>query len=64
MSQKRTYHGNCRFLELGSLGAPFRSLINIDHITNVRFEQKVGSEEATYDDNGEMTAPPQQFLEG
>ncbi len=64
MSTKRTYHGNARFIELGSLGAPFRSLINVDHITNVRFEQKIGNEEAQYDDAGEMTAPPQQFLEG
>jgi len=64
MSTKRTYHGNARFIELGSLGAPFRSLINVDHITNVRFEQKIGNEEATYDDDGQMTAPPQQFLEG
>lgn len=64
MSQKRTFHGNARFLELGSLGAPFRSLINIDHITNVRFEQKIGNDEAKYDDDGQMTAPPAQFLEG
>ena len=64
MSTKRTYHGSARFIELGSLGAPFRSLINVDHITNIRFEQKIGNEEATYDDGGEMTAPPQQFLEG
>lgn len=61
---KGTYRGNARFIELGTLGAPFRSLINVDHITNVRFEQKIGSEEPQYDDEGKMTAPPQQYLEG
>lgn len=65
MSRNRaTYRGNARFLELGSVGAPFRSLVNVDHITNVRFEQKIGQSEAKYDDNGEMTEPPQQWLEG
>ena len=65
MSRSRaTYRGNARFIELGSAGAPFRSLINVDHVTNVRFEQKIGQSEAEYDDAGQMTAPPQQWLEG
>jgi hypothetical protein len=62
--QIRQYPGDARFLELGSPGAPFRSLVNISHISNVRFEQKIGQQEATYDDGGQMTAPPQEFLEG
>lgn len=61
---KAPYRGNARFIELGSLGAPFRSLVNVDHISNVRFEQKIGQSDAQYDDNGEMTAPPQQWHEG
>jgi hypothetical protein len=64
MSGKTPYRGNARFLELGTLGAPFRSLINVDHITNVRFEQSIGQQEAEYDKDGEMTAPPQQWSEG
>lgn len=64
MTSRRSYNGNARFIELGSIGAPFRSLINVDHITNVRFEQKISDEPVQYDDNGEMTAPPQQILEG
>jgi hypothetical protein len=61
---KAPYRGNARFIELGSLGAPFRSLVNVDHISNVRFEQKIGQSDAQYDDKGEMTAPPQQWHEG
>lgn len=61
---KATYRGNARFIELGSMGAPFRSLINVDHISNVRFEQKIGERDATFDDDGQMTAPPQQVHEG
>lgn len=64
MSRKTPYHGNARFIELGSADAPFRSLLNVDQIINVRFEQKVGEKEATYDDDGLMTAPPEQWLEG
>ena len=63
-SRKTPYRGQARFIELGSMGAPFRSLINVDHISNVRFEQKIGQQDAVYDDAGEMTAPPQQFHEG
>lgn len=63
-SNRKPYSGQARFIELGSLGAPFRSLINVDHISNVRFEQKIGQSDAEYDDAGQMTAPPQQFLEG
>jgi len=62
--QVRQYPGNARFFELGSEGAPFRSLVNIDHISNVRFEQKIGQRDAEYDDQGQMTAPPREFLEG
>jgi hypothetical protein len=67
-NRKPNYYGNSRFIELGSLGAPFRSLINVDHLTNVRFEQKIEEREirvegshgkaAEYDAAGEMTAPP------
>lgn len=63
-NKQRPYNGNARFLELGTEGAPFRSLVNVDHISNVRFEQKIRNVEATYDDDGKMTAPPQQFHEG
>ena len=35
----QTYASNARFIEIGSPGVPFRSLVNIDHIVNVRFEQ-------------------------
>lgn len=69
-AKKRPYSGNARFLELGSLGQPFRTLINIDHLTNCRYEQKIEMQEipkpggapakpAQYDDAGEMVAPPQ-----
>lgn len=63
-NRKTVTASQARFIELGSMGAPFRSLLNVDHISNVRFEQKVGQSEAEYDDAGQMTAPPQQFLEG
>lgn len=64
MANKRPYHANARFIELGSAGAPFRSLVNVDHITNIRFEQKITDVPAQFDDDGNMTAPPQQYLEG
>ena len=47
MSSKAPYRGNARFIEIGAEGAPFRSVINVDHITNLRFEQQIGE-----DDNG------------
>jgi len=70
-AKKRPYNGNARFIELGSLGQPFRTLINVDHLTNLRYEQKIELQEvpvpggapakdAVYDkDTGEMLAPPQ-----
>lgn len=57
MSKRRPASGNARFIELGSPGAPFRSLINIDHITNVRFEQHIINAEPKYDGEGKMTDP-------
>lgn len=45
MSSKAPYRGNARFIEIGTDGAPFRSLVNVDHITNIRFEQKIGGTE-------------------
>ena len=59
-----TFQGNARFIELGAVGAPFRSLLNVDKIINVRFEQNVGTKEAEYGTDGEMTAPPEQWLQG
>ena len=60
--------GNARFIELGAEGQPFRSLINVDHLTNLRYEHKIEQREipipgaqaveATYDDAGEMLTPP------
>jgi hypothetical protein len=69
MSNKTPYHGNARFLELGSPDQPFRSLVNIDHLSNCRFEQDIRHSDipAQYDADGSMTAPPQQsdpFLVG
>jgi hypothetical protein len=61
-NRKTSYTGNARFFELGSPGAPFRSLINADHLTNVRFEQRIENQQipAQFDDDGTMTAPPQE----
>jgi hypothetical protein len=64
MANKSPYRGNARFIELGTEHRTFRSLINVDHITNVRFEQDIQEVEAQYDENGVMTAPPQQLLAG
>lgn len=64
MSSRTQYRGNARFFELGSVGAPFRSLVNIDHLTNVRFEQKIETLEAQFDDDGKMTMPPMQQAQG
>lgn len=44
MSSKAPYRGNARFIEIGTEGAPFRSVVNVDHITNIRFEQKIGED--------------------
>jgi hypothetical protein len=64
MASKQPYRSNARFIEIGSPGAPFRSLVNVDHITNVRFEQKIDHIEPEYDDEGKMTRPPQQHFQG
>lgn len=64
LRQARQYAGNSRFIELGSPGAPFRSLINADDIRNIRFEQDIRRTEGEFDDDGNMTAPPQEFLAG
>jgi len=41
VSNKRTtYHGNARFVELGSPGILFRQLVNVDQITNLRLEER------------------------
>ncbi len=64
MASKQPYRSNARFIEIGSPGAPFRSLVNVDHITNVRFEQKIESIEPQFDDDGNMTQPPQQIFQG
>ena len=40
MSKNRSPNAaNARFIELGSPGMSFRSLINVDHLTNMRFEE-------------------------
>jgi hypothetical protein len=39
------YHGNARFLEIGSPGVMFRQLVNIDQITNLRFEEQLEEQE-------------------
>lgn len=62
--QARQYSGSSRFIEIGSPGAPFRSLINADDVRNIRFEQDIQTTEPEYNDEGEMTAPPQQFMAG
>ena len=67
-NRKSPNAGNARFIELGSLGAPFRSLMNVDHITNIRYEQKIEETEvpvtegkaAVFNDAGEMLSPPEQ----
>ncbi len=33
------YGGNCRMIEIGSPGIPFRLAVNVDHIDNIRFEE-------------------------
>ena len=50
-NRKSPNAGNARFIELGSPGAPFRSLINVDHISNIRFEQKIEQMPATPDED-------------
>ena len=62
--KRRPASGNARFIELGSPGAPFRSLVNIDHITNVRFEQHIINADPEYDDQGNMTSPGGQMPAG
>ena len=64
MANKQPYRSNARFIEIGSPGAPFRSLVNVDHITNVRFEQKIDQIDPKFDDDGNMIAPPQQVFQG
>lgn len=64
MSRKAPYRGNARFIELGSVGAPFRTTINVDHISNIRFEQRIKQIDAEYDDDGRMTRPPQEIADG
>ena len=64
MASKQPYRSNARFIEIGSPGAPFRSTVNVDHITNVRFEQKIETIEPQFDDDGNMTQPPQQIFQG
>ena len=39
------YHGNARFIEIGSPGVLFRQLVNIDQITNLRFEERLEKQE-------------------
>ena len=36
---KTGYGGNCRMIEIGSGGVPFRMLVNVDHIDSLRFEE-------------------------
>jgi hypothetical protein len=64
MANKQPYRSNARFIEIGSPGAPFRSTVNVDHITNVRFEQKIEQVEPKFDEDGNMIAPPQQVFQG
>lgn len=46
MGNKRSPNaGNARFIELGSPGQPFRSLINVDHLTNIRYELDIDAQE-------------------
>lgn len=63
-NKRRSYTAQARFIEIGSPGAPFRSLVNVDHVTNVRFEQKVDTIEPEFDDDGNMTKPPQHHVQG
>jgi hypothetical protein len=39
MSSKRAYAGNARLIEIGASGIPFRILLNIDKVENIRFEE-------------------------
>lgn len=55
---------NTRFIEIGSTNSSFRSTLNVEHISNIRFEQDLQQIDAQYDENGVMTAPPQQMLNG
>lgn len=64
MSSKSNYRGSTRFIEVGSPNSSFRSLLNVEHVSNVRFEQDIQQIDAQYDEDGEMTAPPQQMLLG
>ncbi len=36
---KTGYAGNCRMIEIGSPGIPFRLTVNVDHIDTIRFEE-------------------------
>ena len=40
VGKRPDYHGNSRYIELGTPGIPFRHLINVDHISALRFEEK------------------------
>lgn len=33
------YSGNCRMIEIGQPGLPFRLVFNVDHIDSIRFEE-------------------------
>ena len=35
------YAGNCRMIEIGSKGLPFRLVFNVDHIDSIRFEELI-----------------------
>lgn len=45
MSGKQIYHGNARFIEIGSENVLHRQFVNIDHITNLRFEEQLEERE-------------------
>jgi hypothetical protein len=67
MGSKRAYAGNCRMIEIGSPGHPFRLVFNVDHIDSIRFEEAVEERTirvpgstgvaATFDDDGNEVTP-------
>ena len=61
------YHSNARFIEIGSPGIMVRQLVNIDQITNLRFEEQLEEQEfpipdatAVTDDDGNQHMPTQK----
>jgi hypothetical protein len=59
MGSKRAYAGNARLIEIGSGGIPFRILLNIDKVENLRFEEGHQSIQVPNDDAVDAIIDPE-----